>query len=343
MIETLRAVSPLRGARVCPSRMVGHPQQALAVDDEHLVLLDETAPPALRVLNLARARVLRQTGSRGRSPGAFLGPRSLTRRKDDPDGVWAFDSVLHRLTRFDLHGEAVGLPPRRLPEHTVTLEAIHPVQQAEWAGDSIVATGAFPTNRLARFDAQGRLIETFGQVPGPHAEDLAIRQAAYESVLRVHPGGSLYALATRRADRLEVLDTDGHVLARAPRLQDFEPHYRVDRTFGRPVALFDERTRTGYIDLVAGADSLFALYGGRRPLECGAAASAGRLVVEFGWDLHLRRAFELDYDAIALGLSPCGTHLYAAIRSPGPGILRYALREDRPETAVLPFPTQRVV
>lgn len=343
MIKTVRSVGALQGARVCPSRMVGHPQQMLTLDEDHLVLLNETAPPALRVVDVARARVVRQSGSRGHAPGAFLGPRSLTRRPGDAGGVWAFDSVLQRLTRFEVGEVAFALPARQPAPEVVALDARHPVQQAEWDADTVVSTGAFPSGRLARFDADGRLLEQFGTVPGDPDEDIATRHRGYDSVLRVHPDGGLYVLATRRADRLEILGAEGSVLASAPRLQEFEPHYRVDRTFGRPVALFDERTRTGYLDVVARRDRIVALYSGRRPLECGSAAAAGRLVVELGWDLTLRRAFELDHDAVAIALSPCGRTLFTAVRDPGPGLLRYAPEAERMQARVIPFPAARVV
>jgi len=224
----------------------------------------------------------------------------------------------------------------------ITLSGSYPVQQAEWSGAQVIGTGAFPAGRLGRFDTRGQLLEQFGTIPGASREDELVRQQAYESVLRVHPRGELIVLATRWADRLEVLDQDGTVLAKAPRVRDFEPKYRVDHTFGRPTVLFDDTSRAGYLDVVVDQDRILALFGGRRPLECGVAARAGRIVLEFGWDLYLRGAFELDHDAVAISLSASRDELYTAIRHPGPGLMRYSLHQGH-TADVIRFPRARVV
>lgn len=295
----------------------------MALVGSHLVLLNPRGDSALRVYDTRTDRLVRSLGREGAGPGEFLGAWSIDPEPGSATAFWVYDIALRRMTRVDLAPGAHPAGARTLPLHEAGPVA-HPV----WIGDSLlVSVGFFPEGgRLAHVDPSGRLRRVVGNdPPGSDATPMQVRQHAYQGKVQPNADRSLLALATRHADRLEILRVDGTRVAAAERPATFEPVFRTAVRAGESVLDTGDDLRFGYVDIAATPTRIYSLYSGRSRAEAPGRANFGETVFVYDWSGARVDELRLDAPALTIEVDEARGKLYAVQHDPVPAVVVYDL------------------
>jgi hypothetical protein len=157
-----------------------------------------------------------------------------------------------------------------------------------------------------------------------------VLQHAYQSRRAANPSQTRFAVATRHADLFEVYRLDGTLLARAVPPFGFVPEYAVRERSGRPVLHTGLDLRSGYVEAVATASPVYALFSGRTRSSFPGRANLGQYVHVYDWDAVLLDDYRLEDAAVALAVDPDGQHLYTLRHEPAPVVVRHVLSRARP-------------
>jgi hypothetical protein len=316
----------LEASRVVPG-VVLHESEALAAPTDvevmggSLVIADDFAERSLSVMRRSDGGIERSFGGKGEGPREFESAWSID--VIDPSGEFmVLDLALQRVTWVDLEadfedGVWVGDRSLRLKAETMLMET-------SWTPDGMLGLGFFRQGRLGHLDRQGALLRTTGPTPMDGREvPPEVRQQAYQSKLKPNPSRTRFAVATRFADRLEIYDAAGTLVAEGARPYEFEPVYGAERS-GRTTSMTSgDQTRFGYLDLATTDDRIYALFSGRTRAE--GRANYGNTLHVFDWDGRLVDVLTLDEYVIALAVEPSGGTLYGIRHDPFPAILEFTL------------------
>jgi len=315
----------LRGHKLLAGDSVAAPS-FVAVVGRYVIAIDERADSVIKVVNRVSGQYVRSFGRRGRGPGEFEGPWSITSVEGSSSAFWVYDATLRRLTHVDL--DADFLQPGRVGRRMLTLKSGFTVLDPAFVDTVIVAVGFLPSGRLAFFSDSGELIRTGGgDPPGDPSVPVAVRNHAYQAELAVSPDRTRLAVANRHAGSIEFYRADGTPVSRVSGPLVFDPILLVARRGQVPAFASDERLRFGYIAVAATRDRVFALFSGRTRRDFPGAAAYGRSVHVFDWEGRLLQVYDLEGDALAVAVDSAGTTLYVAQHEPEPAIVSYHLGE----------------
>ena len=293
-----------------------------------LVIADNFADRPLSVIRRSTGAMVQSFGRMGRGPREFETAWSVD-VIDQAGRFMVHDVTLQRVTWVDMDrdfqdGEWVA-------DRSVKLNANALLLDLGWSPDGLKGLGTFQEGRLGHLASDGRLLRTTGPTPLEGEEVPAhIRQQAYQSKLKPNPSRTRWVVATRHADRLEIFDAAGNLLAQGDRPVGFEPTYSAEGgEAGQARMTSDEDLRFGYIDVTTTEDRIYGLFSGRTRAE--GRANYGTRVHVFDWDGNLLDVMELDSPIIAVAAAPEGDVLYGIRHEPMPAIVRYPLRRARGE------------
>ena len=191
-------------------------------------------------------------------------------------------------------------------------------------GGELLGLGMFPEGRLGHLDGEGRLLRTTGPTPMDGMEvPPEVRQQAYQSKLKPNPSRTRWAVATRYADRLEIYDASGTLVAEGERRYGFEPVYEARRSTRTVSMASGEETRFGYLDVATTDGRIYALFSGRTRAD--GRANYGNTIHVFDWNGNLVGVLSLDTDVISLAVDPEGEALYGLRHEPLPAVVEFAL------------------
>ncbi len=311
---------------LAPIRWIGAPGQLkrpidLVALEAHTVVLENDTESPLVLFSSSDGRLLRRFGTRGGSSDAFLNPIALERDVKRPNSIWVHDigrSQIIRVAWASAAGE-VTVVRRQLPTTLpITSWAI------EHSGELIV-TGLLPNRRVARLDSLGQVVSLMAEIPGARSEPASVRQEAYRSTIASKPDGRRFVLASRHTDRLEVFDSEGHIVSAAPRVASFEPSYRVAVGRVGPIMSTDNSLRFGYIDVGSSSKRIFALYSGKSRKDGKGQASLGEEIHVLDWNGKLIGRYRLPRAALAISVHNSGDEVHALHMYPSPVIAVYKL------------------
>lgn len=285
----------------------------IEIAGDRLILSDDFADHGLRVLHRSDGSVERSFGRKGRGPREFEAIFAID--VIDPSGeIMVHDPTLQRVTRIHLDEDFDG--ERWVADRSVNLHAGAMVLVAAWTPDGLVGLGSFTEGRLAHLSPAGRLLRTTGSTTvAPADVSPQTWTRAYQGRMKPRPDRTRWAVVSRFADRLDIYDEDGRLLAVGDRPYDFGPQ---DLKTEDPAAV-----RFGYIDVATTRSRVYGLFSGRTRAQGG--AHLGGLIHVFDWEGRLLDVWELDQRLIALAVTPDGTRLYGVRHDPLPAVLEYAL------------------
>lgn len=316
----------LEASRLIPGQVLNESDVLAAPTDvevmgEALIIADDFADQPLRILDRGEGEVVRALGRKGAGPREFESAFSID--VIDPAGEFmVHDVMLQRVTRVDLREDFDG--DRWVGDRSVQLKAEAMMVETAWAGDGMVGLGTFPTGRIGHLDTEGRLVRTTGPTPMDDREvPPEVRQQAYQSRLKANPSRTRWAVATRYADRLEIFDDTGRLVAEGERPYAFEPVYESRRSGDVATMASDGDMRFGYLDITTTDQRIYALFSGRTRAEGG--ANYGDIIHVFDWEGRLVDVLQLDARVIAVSVDPSGEALYGVRHNPLPAILAYDL------------------
>lgn len=316
--------APLHAEVVFEGSVLGQPAD-LAVVGGHLIALDNVAETAVHVVDRGTGRLVGSVGRRGGGPAEFRGPWSIVTDPAAPDVVWVFDLERSRLVGIPL---GPGLTDGRA-WRGIQLGTVQPIISPVWIDERrLLSPGLFTTEgRLAAFDREGKHLGMAGRAPDiPGDIPLQVKHHAWQSVATVNRARGLIALALRHADRVQVLDTTGTMVAEGRSDAPFDPVFRVGMHGGTPVFDGGEGLRFGYVDVTATPERIFALYSGRRRKDHpGGGAVFGRRVDVFDWSGRRLEQLTVDEDLLQIAVDPAGSTLYGVRHLPEPALVRFAL------------------
>lgn len=277
----------------------------LEVVGPYLVLLDQSVSPALHLIDKNEHKYIKSFGQKGEGPGEFLTPLSIQLRNFKEDEIWIYDGSLFRFSSFKLVQKQDNVLFK--PENIIYLDSdIGPPLNVSWLNKAlIISTGMYSQGRVAYFDLNGSVLKTVGNLPSlSHKRSIipffnrtrkvpiSVLQHAYQSHIQKKPDQSLFVIAARHADRLEIYNQNGEKIHMIVGHKNFEPNIEVRNVDGHPVLASGEDFRFGYIDLATTNKYIFGLYSGRIRAE--GNANFGTYIHVFDWDGNLKKMFELD-------------------------------------------------
>jgi len=294
--------------------------------------LDDNDSSAVHVFDAANGNQIGAFGDQfGDDSLEFRGAWSLIApadsNRDRSHQMWIYDLTSRRLRLFDVIASARAGDAR--PTREVQLKPTATTTAPLWLSPTtIVSTGFFNTGRFALFDSSGRQTSLLGKmlIGGDTALQPSVQQHAYQSTDVLNANRRLVATTTRYSDRLDIYDLEGRVTAHAPRLFNFDPDLPPKTPGRRYMFAGGPDTRIGFIDVVASAGTIYALFSGRTSRTAGSHSTSGRYVLAFDWRGKLERVLKLGVDASSLTLDPAGQTLYTVDAiGPDTRIQRYAL------------------
>jgi hypothetical protein len=285
----------------------------LEVLGDRLILGDNHADHSLRVIRRADGALERAFGRRGRGPREFEAVFSIDVL--DPVGrIMVHDAALQRVTWIDLdadfekgHWEA---------DRSLRLQAPATILAAVATPTGLVGVGSFTDGRLAHVAADGKLIRTSGAPPAVVDEVApAVWTNAYQARLTSRPDRTRLAVVSRFADRLEIYDRQGNLMARGHRPYGFGPEDARGDDPGN--------VRFAYLDVATTDARIYALFSGRTRAE-GDGYLGDRILV-FDWSGRLLDVWAVDSRLMAIAVAPDGGWLYGIRHHPDPAVMAYGL------------------
>ena len=301
---------------------LSHPYALVAFRDT-LIVGEALAGPFVRVID-ARAGDLRHSfGRTGDGPGEFRTVWEIWKATAGPAVLSTFDPTLRRITRLRLDRLGGDVDP---VVGLTKLDAPASITSASpRAGGGVIATGFFVDGRVALFDSTGKLESMNGDVPPFEVEVPApVRQHVYQGIIVAHPDGRRFAVASRHASRIEILDDDGDPIHVVDGPIVFQPTVKI-ADGGTPHVEFGRETRYGYVDAAANGEHVYLLFSGRLLGPFGRSATWGRFVHVLDWNGQLTRVLQLDAAALGITIDEERGTLYAVRHEPRPMIVRYIL------------------
>lgn len=316
----------LEASRLLTARVL-HQSDALAMPTDvevmgsKLVIADDFAEKPLRVLRRSDGAIERAFGGKGAGPREFESAWGLD-VIDHGGEFMVHDISLQRVTRVDVREDFEG--DRWVADRSLKLKAETMIMEAAWTSEGLLGIGLFREGRLGHLDAQGAVVRTTGPTPMDGMEvPPEVRQEAYQSKLKPNPSRTRWAVATRFADRLEIYDQKGALVAQGERYHNFEPRYEARKSTRTVSMTSDDQMRFGYLDLATTSSRIYALFSGRVRAE--GQAFYGNTVHVFDWSGKLLEVVRLDSDVISLAVDPSGEALYGLRHEPLPAVVEFAL------------------
>lgn len=303
----------------------------LAVLGDKLVVIDAYGDSAIHVVRRADGEPLQHFGRRGQGPGEFDGASSVDPVSGRDDAFWVFDTALARLTLVELTSDNGVATANR--DVFINIQAEASVIDVVSIGDGFVSTGFFSVGRLGRFDAEGKLIETVGEVPETSTGTFpaAVRQQAYQPTLQPNPSRTMLVIGTRHSDQLEIYQADGTPVQRVDGPFRFEPADFDMAQSGEQVTMVEGiELRYGYVSVAATDDRIYALFSGRTNAAFEIEAPYGEYVHVYDWDGELHDVLKLDRASLGIAVDPHGEELYATTEDPQPAVRVYSLPKTEP-------------
>jgi hypothetical protein len=310
--DAVRATRSLRGEVLHQSESLALPM-LVEVAGDRLIVTDDYADHHVRVLRRSDGAVERSFGPTGRGPREFETIFSVD--VVDPSGeLLIHDPTLQRVTRVDLARDFDG--GRWVSDRTFRLNANAVLIATMWTPDGLIGLGATPSGRLAHLSPEGRLLRLTGELPvDPKEAGGRVWSRAMQARLKPHPDRTRWAVVSRYADRLEIYDAGGQLMALGDRPYDFGPQ---DLREEDPMAV-----RFGYIDVATTDARIYALFSGRVRGE--GKANLGDRIHVFDWDGRLVDVWEVDDRLISVAVTPDGDELYGVRHEPLPAVVHYTL------------------
>ena len=301
--DRLRPVS-LHGEMLGAQPIVGKPGRVLHVGGSVWVL-DFARDPFMHVFKSSDGSLIRSLARTGQGPGDLMEPLNLSARTDDTSGVWVYDPMLRRITRFDLAGDSARAV------RTVLLDTREFVERAFWLGsNAIVGLVSSDTGRFILFDTAGRNVgKRAGPLLGADSIPLAERARSTRQLdVCARPNGHGFAISYIGASRVDLFDGAAR-------------HTRSASVPFVGEALFVREEATGrirpthpyawYLSCATTDRYVYALFAGF-PQERGAPPPAncvGKFVHVFDWSGDLVRVFALDLPVDGIAVTSSGDRL----------------------------------
>lgn len=299
-------LSPVRltGQAFGAEPIVGKPARALNVG-ESVWVLDLARDPFMHVFRSRDGSLVRSLARTGQGPGDLMEPLNLGARMEDVSGVWVYDPMLRRLTRFDAAGDTAR------ETGSVSLDTPEFVERAFWLGRSkIVGLVSSDTGRFVLFDSAGRQV---GVHPGPllGADSIPLSERARSTRqmdVCARPNGRGFAISYIGASRVDLFDEAAgyDVSASVPFLG--EAQFVRDEATGR---IRPTHPYAWYLSCAATDRYVYALFAGYRqergappPVDC-----VGKFVHVFNWNGKLEAVFELDMPVDGIAVASIGERL----------------------------------
>ncbi|MBW3554557.1 MAG: TolB-like 6-bladed beta-propeller domain-containing protein [Gemmatimonadetes bacterium] len=316
----------LEPSRVLPAKVL-HESDALAAPTDvevmgpSLVIADDFADRSLRLLRRSDGAIERSFGGKGEGPREFESAWSID-VVDQGGEFMVLDLALQRVTWVDVREDFRG--DAWVADRSVKLKAGTMLLETSWTPRGMLGLGILEEGRLAHLDDAGALLRTSGPTPmdGQNVPP-DIRMQAYQSKLKPNPARTRWVVATRYADRLEIYDAAGVLVAEGTRPYRFEPVYEANRSTRAVSMASNEEMRFGYLDVATTDDRIYALFSGRTRGE--GRANYGNTLHVFDWSGTLLEIVRLEAHVIALAVDPEGESLYGLRHDPFPAVLEFEL------------------
>lgn len=314
-------VDKLRTEEIYRSDKIAVPHDITYIDG-YLVMRDADGPPFIHSYSLS-SKELHSFGERGQGPHSFMGVWEIDNLHGKEE-FRAYDFMTRRVFRCSVEKMKNMVPDTCHLEFTLNGTGT-PLRVHLGVDSSIIATGLYE-KRLAFYDSTGEQYKMVGSTPNKVDVKGEIshvrRNRAYAGDLQVDPAGERIALASRRADRIDIYDNKGNSLATAIGGEGYAPTFRIIRT-GNLAPNAD--TRTAFTDISATANFIYALYDGRKKSEEG--KEAHRSVVKvFDWSGEPIREIYTDRQLTSISVTSDDSVAYATSTYPAPSIVSFEIR-----------------
>lgn len=316
----------LRSLQVADSTILRSPV-ALSSGGDLVAVSDVAADSLLLIFEASTHQFVGEVGSQHVN-GSFVTPMMVAAPLNASDGFRVFDPIRRLIL-------TIGVGKSATLRHTANVAGASSIIQPLYLPNgSFFSTALRISGRFGLFGPDGVLLAARGpRPPGPDTLAIFVRQHANSARGVISPDHARLAFASRYADKLEIYDTVGHLLATGTRPFKFDPVYAVGVRSGAPALAMVPTSRIGYVDVAADSSHIFALFSGRTIGGNGSQAYYGREVHQYSWDGQLERVIELDNTASAITVTPDERFLYCLTPVPHPTLLRYELKPDkRPQT-----------
>jgi hypothetical protein len=325
-------VRPLTGALVGSGESYYTPSYIVA-RDSLIFVLDRGSEKYFSVVSKSTGRVLSRFGAKGDGPGEFRGPFSLHIDTKDPDKLWVFDLNLRRLTSVNLGGIPLraGFPKFASTTINLPLFDILPMSSGSLLGTTLSQDG----ERFVQLRADGSVERKIGRTLPPPSN---IPMSVWQNAQRVHmarsPDGSKFVAASRYADRIEIYNASGQLLATCQRHFGFDPVFSkeafvVGAGKNGPIMGAGPDSRWAYVSVATSTRRIYAIFSGKTSRGFRSSQSMGHVLHVFDWTGRSVGVFTLDNTVVSIAVEPDDSQLYAVRHDPEPAIVKYNLLSIR--------------
>lgn len=289
---------------------------ALKVIGGQLYVGEAGTEPFIHRVSLEDGSLIASWGQRGEGPGEFSTVASFTVAGDD---LWAFDPNERRLTAVTFQSSSSEIP-------SVTFQGDRSLLDPVWFSDSVIVAVVFdPEFRIGLFDQTGQQKSLIGIQPREEGVPSALRPYLNHTRMTVHPDEGIVFLASRWSSRVYLLHLDASIEKKLNGPVEFISAFKLTGDDGRPTMVVIDDSRSGYIDLAATSDRVYALFSGRRFGDFGSEAGFGEFVHVFDWTGTYSGALRLDSPVASITVDEETNRVYAGQWEPIPRILVYEL------------------
>lgn len=292
---------------------------------DYLIVVEDKGHNAIKVFGARDGNFYKSFGLVGHGPGEYIGAFSIDVSPFNKEFL-IYDITLSRLTLYTLDSLLTDTSYNYKKIIKLNSDRGITVNVSWLAKDNFVSSGYYRDGRLCFFNPNGQNISITGSVPSGRKSHvpITVHQHAYQSYLAVRPDLRKIVLATRYADQLEIYSESGNIESVAKGPHRFSPAYQLANARGYPTLEYTDKTRFGYIDLVATNNFIYGLYSGERRNKS-KDSHAGQFINVFDWEGQPVYQYKLDRKLFSIALDAKNDVLYGISHDPVPSIVKFPL------------------
>jgi hypothetical protein len=263
-----------------------NPSHLLVVDS--LLFIHDQIPEGdnlylFRVIHRQTGEVLSTFGREGQGPDEFSFPSFLTRIPKNPDIIGIHNRRYFFFNELLIDRILTNSNPMTINSYDELGGFFRVIKNQNF----LVGTGRFPEGRYTVINTNGQILNQFGEYPFQDGFQIPfpVLGMAYQSVLGVHPDGTLMVSATTSSANLEILDIESQELEVVTRIHSYPTYFRNESMdVDNLSAPIESHNRWGYPDIDVTSNFIYALYSGKKIQDNRNHFWFGNKVLVFDWE-----------------------------------------------------------
>ena len=296
--------------------------------NNYLVILDPfNNNNTLKLIDPSTNSIIKSFGKKGRGPGEFISPSSLTKIENQSNSFELYDINLRKIIEYSI--DSVINSKNYFPNFKKNFSQPTGSLTGVISLDSVyVGIGIFEQGKYLLIDKKN-LIKSYEL---NYPEDKSRKDSknkhkamAYQGKIVKRPKHNEFVFASSNCDYLEICKYDNGELTEVKEAITYHPKYTIQTKAKGFGIQWDADNPNGYVDMRVSENYIFALYSGRTFNEYKFDVAYGEHLLVYDWKGNPIKYFKLDTPLQCISSPNINNEIFGIANIPEPRIIKLKL------------------